>query len=57
MSKLRIAAALFITFIPARALAQTSAEYVAMAKQAWADLECAALASYADEESESKRTI
>ena len=47
--------ALLITFIPARALAQTSAEYAAMAKQAWADLDCAALADYGDELSEFKR--
>jgi hypothetical protein len=41
--------------VPANAFAQTSAEYAVMAKQAWADLDCAALADYADEMNEFKR--
>jgi hypothetical protein len=41
--------------VPANAFAQTSAEYAVMAKQAWADLECAALASFAGETNEYER--
>src|SRR6476646_3281007 len=41
--------------VPANAFAQTSAEYAVMAKQAWANLDCAALANFADDTNEYRR--
>jgi hypothetical protein len=55
MSKLGCLVAMVVAFLPTGAWAQTSAEYAAMGKKAFAAFECAALASGAGDADEQKR--